>query len=285
MSIAASAVLVEMNLSVWTANKVDRCATDEVTITKGATGGAAQVRKNLMAGTSLRKDIADFASNCRGWHATRTLAWADQGMRLLPTSLFFDYKTEVNDRRTKFNAMVNTFMDNYPSLIRVSQNYLGGLYDPNDYPSVDVVRSKFDFRLVFSPVPESGDFRLDIAHQDLAEVRSQYEESYNQRIKDAMREPWDKLHRTLSAMSEKLADGEGEDASKKRYHNTLVTNAVELCEMLTHLNITKDPELERARQQLQATMRGADIEVIKESPHARESMKRSVDAILKQFEW
>lgn len=285
MSIAASAVLVEMNLSVWTANKVDRCATDEVTITKGATGGAAQVRKNLMAGTSLRKDIADFAGSCRNWHATRTLAWADHGMRLLPTSLFFDYKTEVNDRRNKFNAMVNTFIDNYPSLIRVSQNYLGGLYDPNDYPSVDVVRSKFDFRLVFSPVPESGDFRLDIAHQDLAEVRSQYEESYNQRIKDAMREPWDKLHKTLSAMSEKLTDGEGEDAPKKRYHDTLVTNAVELCEMLTHLNITKDPELERARQQLQATMRGADIEVIKESPHARESMKRSVDAILKQFEW
>jgi hypothetical protein len=55
--------------------------------------------------------------------------------------------------------------------------------------------------------------------------------------------------------------------------------------MLTHLNITKDPELERARQQLQATMRGADIEVIKESSHVRETMKRNVDAILKQYDW
>lgn len=285
MGISASAVLVELNISVWTANKLDRGATGEVTISKKAASNAAQVRKNLMAGTSLRKDIADYATGCRSYHSTHTLPWADHGMRLLPTSLFFDYKTELNTRRERFNQMVNTFVDNYPSLIQVSQTYLGDLFDPDDYPSADDVRSKFDFRLVFSPVPEAGDFRLDIGQQDLVDMREQYESSFNRRIAEAMREPWEKLHKTLTAMSEKLTDVVGEDAPKKRYHDSLVTNAVELCEMLTHLNITKDPELERARQMLQATMRGADIEVIKESPYVRETMKRNVDAILKQYDW
>jgi len=56
MSITSSAVLVELNISVWTANKLDRGATDSVTNNANAVKNAAQVRKNLMAGTSQRKE-------------------------------------------------------------------------------------------------------------------------------------------------------------------------------------------------------------------------------------
>jgi hypothetical protein len=150
---------------------------------------------------------------------------------------------------------------------------------------VDDVRDKFGFRLVFSPVPEAGDFRLQVAEQDLYELRQQYEESFSSRLADAMREPWDRLHKMLVGMSEKLTDEEGEDELKKRYHDTLITNAQSLCSMLTHLNITKDPKLEQARRELELTMLGADIETIKESPEVRKDMKTRLDAILKQYEW
>jgi hypothetical protein len=55
--------------------------------------------------------------------------------------------------------------------------------------------------------------------------------------------------------------------------------------MLSHLNITKDPDLERARRALEQVMVGADIDVIKESEAVRQTMKSKVDSILKQFEW
>ena len=51
MSITSSAVLTELNISVWTANKLDKGATDNVTNNEYAVKDAAQVRKNLMAGT------------------------------------------------------------------------------------------------------------------------------------------------------------------------------------------------------------------------------------------
>jgi hypothetical protein len=285
MSITSSSVMVEMNISVWTANKLDKSATEQVVADNSAVQNAAQVRKNLMAGTTLRKDIADYAAGCRLWHNTRTLPWADKGARLLPTSLFMDYKAEANIRRDTFNNMVDNFITQYPALVQTAHNYLGGLFNPEDYPSVDEVRSKFGFRLVFSPVPESGDFRLQVAEQDLQDLRQQYEENFSTRLADAMREPWDRLHKLLTGMSEKLTDHEGDDETKKRYHDTLITNAQSLCAMLTHLNITKDPKLEQARRDLELTMLGADIDVIKESPEARKGMKDKLDAILKQYEW
>jgi len=285
MSITSSAVLTELNISVWTANKLDKGATDNVTNNASAVKDAAQVRKNLMAGTHQRKALADYAAACRLWHNTHTLPWADRGPRLMPTSLFMNYKQEVNMRRDTFYRMVDEFIQDYPALVRTAHNYLGNLFDAEDYPDAETVRSKFGFRLVFSPVPESGDFRLDLPAQELDEVKQGYEDSFKDRLADAMKEPWNRLHKLLVETSKKLTDVDGEEGEKRRYHDTLITNAQSLCAMLTHLNVAGDPKLEDARRQLEQTMVGTDIETIKESATERAEIKGKVDAILKQYDW
>jgi hypothetical protein len=285
MSIASSAVLVELNISVWTANKLDKGATDTVLASNSASKDSAQVRKNLMAGTDKRKKIADYAAKVRLYHNQTTLSWSDKGARLLPTSLFMDYKSNMNVYQRNMTTMIEDFYANYADLIELSKHHMGDLFNPYDYPSIDELRSKFGFRLVFSPLPEGGDFRLDIPKADMEELGEQYESAFNDRLKDAMREPWEKLHKNLVHISEKLTDVEGDDETKKRYHDTLITNAQELCGLLTHLNVTKDPMLEQARRSLELTMLGVDIEAIKESPDVRSSVKAKVDDILKKFDW
>jgi len=283
MSITSSAVLVEMNISVWTANKTDKGATEGMLISNGAASDAAQVRKNLMAGTSARKEIADYAAGCRLWHNTRTLPWADKGARLLPTSLFLDYKSEANIRRDTFNQMVDEFIGNYPALMQTARYYMGSLFNEDDYPSAEAVRDKFGYRLVFSPVPESGDFRLDLPAQDIREMEQSYQSAFNDRVAEAMRTPWDQLHKMLSTMSAKLT--EGDEDSKKRWHDTFVTHAQDMCSMLTHLNVAKDPKLEAARRQLEVAMIGVDIEDVKDSVLVRTNLREKLDVILKGYEW
>jgi len=287
MSIASSSVLVEMNISVWTASKLDQAETEEVNNRNSAGKKAAQVRKNLMAGTSERKKIADYAAGCRLWHNTSTLPWSNKGPRLLPTSLFLPYKSEANVRRDTFNQMVDKFIVDYPALVRIAEynaEGLGTMFNISDYPSQDEVRSMFGFKLVFSPVPESGDFRLDVPTKELEEMKHEYEEAFDGRLKDAMKEPWDRLHTVLKGISGKLEETDDPE-KKKRYHDTLITNATDLCDLLSHLNVTKDPELEKARRQLERVMMGADIESLKESPEIRMGMKSKVDEMLKQYDW
>lgn len=285
MSISSSAVLVELNISVWTANKLDKGATEAVLSNNSASKDSAQVRKNLMAGTDKRKKISDYAAKARLYHNQTTLSWSDKGARLLPTSLFMDYKSNMNVYQKNMNTMIEDFYVNYADLIDLAKHHMGDLFNPYDYPSIEELRSKFGFRLVFSPLPEGGDFRLDIPKADMEELGEQYESAFNDRLKDAMREPWDKLHKTLTHISEKLTDVDGDDETKKRYHDTLITNAQELCGLLSHLNVTKDPLLENARRSLELTMLGVDIEAIKESPDVRSSVKAKVDDILSKFDW
>ena len=285
MSISSSAVLVELNISVWTANKLDKGATEAVLSNNSASKDSAQVRKNLMAGTDKRKKISDYAAKARLYHNQTTLSWSDKGARLLPTSLFMDYKSNMNVYQKNMNTMIEDFYVNYADLIDLAKHHMGDLFNPYDYPSIEELRGKFGFRLVFSPLPEGGDFRLDIPKADMEELGEQYESAFNDRLKDAMREPWEKLHKTLTHISEKLTDVEGDDETKKRYHDTLITNAQELCGLLSHLNVTKDPLLENARRSLELTMLGVDIEAIKESPDVRSSVKAKVDDILSKFDW
>ncbi len=284
MTISASSMLVELNLSVWTANKLDRTATDTVLISNGATSNdAAQVRKNLMSGTSARKKIADYAAGCRNWHYTRTLPWSDKGVRLLPTSLFFDYKSELTKRQFEFDRMVDQFLIDYPQLVQQAQSNMGSLFNADDYPSVDEVRSKFGFKVVFSPVPESGDFRLDLPSQELAEMRADYDEAYNSRLNEAMGAAWAKLHDMLTGMSNKLTESDAD--TKKRWHDTFLSNGFDLCSLLTHLNVANDPKLEAARQRMESALSGADLDTIKVDEDSRADLKQRLDAILKDFEW
>jgi hypothetical protein len=276
-------MLVEMNISVWTAAITDRNATTKVTDDANATADAGKFKKNLMAGTSVRKDIADYAALCRTWHNGRTLPWSDKGVRLLPTSMFFDYKTEVNARRDYFNAKLAKFLTEYPTLVTIAQRNLGGLSNAADYPSVDEIASKFAFKLVFSPVPEAGDFRLTAGSVDMAELKAQYESAYEDRIGEAMKTSWNKLHNTLLGMSEKLAEPEGE--ASKQFRTTFVTNVKDMCALLTHLNITKDPELELARRDLERAISSVDIEDIRSDVGARTDLKAQVDAVLGRYDW
>lgn len=283
MSITARALLVEHNISVWTANKLDKNATNVVISQNCAADKAAQVRKNLMAGSSQRKDIADFAAGCRLWHNTKTLPWANSGARMLPTSMFMDYKQELNDRKAQFDSMVSQFLIDYPQLVQISQNYLGSLFNAKDYPHVEEVAEKFGYRFVFSPVPDSGHFALDVASEELNDLREQYEADFTTRVNDAMKDAWTRLHKTLTGMSEKLTDAP--DEKKRRFHDSFITNAQDLCGLLSHLNVNNDPELEKARRGLETALLGTDVDVIKDSEYARGELKAKVDSVLGQFEW
>jgi hypothetical protein len=286
MGISSSAVLVELNVSVWGASKVDRDATDDVNVRNNATADAAKVYKNLTAGTHLRKDISDYAAKIRQFHNRQTLPWTHKGARLLPTAHVLEYKQHMNAMERQLNALLHKFYVEYPNIVSQAQTNLRSMFKADDYPTLEEVREKFGYKLVFSPLPEAGDFRLDVANEELRELSLSYEADYNERLAKAMREPWERLHETLSHLSTKLTDAEdGSEEVKRRYHDSLVTNAQSLCELLTKLNITNDPKLEEARRSLELTMLGVDIDSIKESPEVRHSVKSRVDAILEKFDW
>jgi hypothetical protein len=292
ISIASSAMLVEMSISSWTARKLDKKVSAEVDSAKNTKVSTANVSKNLMAGTGVLESIIKYASGARTWHLSQTLPWSDNGSRLLPMSNFMDYKAQLGVLENNYMTLVDRFIDSYPNLVIAAAFQLGDLFDRAEYPEVHTLRNRFKFSYNFFPVPTAGDFRIDINEDAKAEIIANCDSAYQERLNNAMRDAWARLHDCLTRMSDRLAVDEVEEeicghlerTHKPRiFRDSLMDNATELIAMLKHLNITQDPKLELARAELEASIKGYDVSDLRESFTAREAVKQKVDLILSKF--
>jgi hypothetical protein len=281
ISIASSAMLVELSISAWTARKLDKKVSAQVDLDKHAKTRAGNYNKNLLAGTGFLDTINKFAASSRHWHSTQTLPWSDNGLRLLPMSNFLSYKQNLVTLEQNYQALVDKFIVAYPNLVSAAAFQLGDLFDRNEYPDVETVAKKFKFRVNYLPVPMAGDFRIDIEDYIKSEIHQSCESLYSERLNNAMKDAWTRLHECLLRMSERLADDDKGD--RKRIHDTVIDNAVELTELLKHFNLTGDSNMETARIELVHAIKNHDADDLRESHLAREAVKTKVDAILSKF--
>jgi hypothetical protein len=280
ISIASSAMLVELSISAWTARKLDKKVSTQVDLDKHAKTRAGNYNKNLLAGTGL-DTINKYAASARHWHSTQTLPWSDNGLRLLPMGNFLTYKENLATLEQNYQALVDKFVIAYPNLVSAAAFQLGDLFDRSEYPDVDKIPAKFKFSVNYLPVPMAGDFRVDIGEEAKAEIITSCESLYAERLGSAMKDAWDRLHGCLTRMSDRLADDENGD--RKRIHATVIEQGVELVELLKHFNLTGDANMELARKDLERAINGHDADDLKENHVAREAVKNRVDAILGKF--
>ena len=279
MNTNLNAVLIELSISCWTARKLDRNASKEVMISKGAgSTDAIRANKNLLAGMNNLKLVTDFVAIKRNEFYAMTLPWSDSGQRLAPMTQFFEVKQWVNECEVEFNSLVTSFLHDYPTLISAQAFQLGALFDRNEFPSVDDITDKFRFKVTFLPLPDTGDFRIDAPNEVLAEMKQEYEAMFNERVASVNQDLWTRLHETLTHMSDRL--GYDDTTGKARiFRDTMVDNAVELCDMLKRLNVTNDPKLEKARAGLESALLGVDASEIRRDG-ARDEVKVKVDNVL-----
>jgi hypothetical protein len=282
-SIQTSSILVELNISVWTANKVDKRVTKKATDDSSASYDAGQFKKNLLAGSTMRKGIADYAAEVRTWNNAQTMPWQDKGARLLPMTMFLDHKQALDSKKAYFDDQVSKLVTSYPQLMRAAERSLGDMFNPAEYPPADQIADKFALRYVYSPVPDA-DFRVKIEQEHIDVLKAQYAQASADREQIALQSIQKRLTDMLEGMSTKLAAPEGD--GKKVFHGTFLKNAEDLCDLLAHLNISGDKRLDAARRKLKDIVARTDIDDVRKDVSMRTAMRTDIDEVLKQFnEW
>ena len=285
LNIDTCAMLVEFNASVWTARKLDKTTTSEVVASKNAGAkDAARVNKHLLAGRTELDIIQQAVGRARQFVYDNTAPWSDSGLRLLPTVNFMKFTERMNDFEEEMETLVKAFVVIYPTLITAQALALGDMFKRDDYPSANEMMTKFSFRVNYMPVPSSGDFRVDVGNQAQAELKARLESLTQERIDSAMADVRERLSTHLKRMSDRLTtDYIGGEAKQRRFHDTLVDGALELCDLTKALNVTNDLALETARSQLEQLLVGVTPTDLRKNEAIRQDVKRNVDAILDKF--
>jgi len=280
-SLASSAMLTELNISVWTGRKKDRRESKTVADQNYADNGVVSVNKMLLGDCDKLKAINELRGKIRNHiHYPMTMPWSDSGLRLLPTAVYFDYNQQMGEAINAFDALVDEFIDDYDFAVSRAQAKLGNLFVRDDYPTSEQIRNKFGVSVNYTPLPDAGDFRVDIGNEASEQLKSEYDKFYSDQLSKAMGDVWKRMHTALTNMSEKLTDSNGK---KQVFRDTLVSNALSMVDLLSTCNVTGDSQMEAMRQRLESTLRGVTPEGLRDDEFLRAETKSKVDDILKSL--
>lgn len=287
ISLASSAVLVSVDISVWSATKQDRGISDEVTTAKNADKSAGRYVKNLLANHPKHKAVVNYRQTIYNWLQRRTYKW-NQSQNLLPSVDVPKFKQEYHEHNLAFHDLVDSLVMDYDSIVSDMAFKQGDMFNRGDYPTKEQVASKFSLNLYVSEVP-TNDFRCGIA-QDIAEDLFTSLSNQSARIIDSIaQEQSERMVEVMESIShccghdeKERADGEVVTKRRKIYEGT-IQKALEMCESFKRFNLKNDSELEQARASLEKVLNGVKAEDIRDSDAVRHHVKEGIDDILSKF--
>jgi hypothetical protein len=261
------ALLVQLNISQWTARKQDKKATREVADANHASRDSGNYNKKLLPMSDSLANIHTMTGDIRKEFYTNTLPWGLENTHMLPTSNYLHFMTTFRKRRAEWDTVVRKFLVDYPSHQITAQRFLGGLYNPEDYPHVRDLQRKFNMDLVVLPVP-TNDFRVQLADDELSSIHADIERRIEESSGLAMKEAWQRLYDRVKHMVERLAKL---DDPKSRFHESTLEHVTELCAILPRLNFTDDPNLEAMRQEVEGKLAGLSKDAVVNDPVFRQT--------------
>jgi hypothetical protein len=271
MSIQERAMLVQLNIKQWPGKKQDKKVTAEVETAHGA-HNAGRFNKDLVS-KSLLTPHTKLTGEVRQKHYELTLAWNDNGQRLLPSKLFMDYTAYMRTAKSAFAKLTSELVASYPAEVQCARQRLGTMYEPDDYPDASDMYARFDLAVEFAPVPAANDFRVDVGNEAAEEIRTSITNTVHTKQEAAVKATFARVRDVVSKIYERLSIPDA------IFKDTLITNAEDLCVVLNGLNITDDPLI----TQLEKDIRGQLIEppdAIRRNPALRGRVAHAAQEIL-----
>lgn len=273
MKLTDKALLVQLNVSQWTARKYDKAVTQQVADQYQTMVEAGRYNKSLLPLNDYLGNIHKLTTTIRTEYYKNTLPWGINGTQMLPSKNYLSFMTEFRNHKSNWLGLVDQFVDVYPQLKLDAQRLLpNGLYKEEDYPTIEGLRAKFGIDMIVMPVP-ADDFRVQIADEELSAIQQQVTDRVTNASQEAMKEAWQRLYDVVKHASDKLNNPTG------IFRDSLVQNINDICGVLPRLNFTDDPNLENMRQQVEQSLANENPEALRVDWDLREQKGRQVKAI------
>src|SRR5579859_3695104 len=271
--IQSKAMLVSLSISMFSPKKTDKKVTKEVLDQHRANEKSGKFVKTILPEEALEA-LKKLQSEIREFHYERTLPWSVEGAAILSSASYLAYVDKMRGFSGKWDALVEAFLAKYDDYKESARSSLNGMYDPEDYPSRERAKKKFKFKTEFLPFPDSADFRVEMADEEVAELRAQMENSVKEASENARRELWKRLIEPVKKMASRLSDPDA------KVYDSYVDNIREIVALIPALNVTGDSELEKMGRQVDAELTCYSAETFRNSPSTKREMAQKANAIL-----
>ena len=247
MGISKKAMIVKLHISSWKGQIKDLKVTSKTQLVYGASTGSGVYNKFLVAKRHL-KDVQTAENDARRFHIKNTVPWNDGGDRLLPAKNWLKYSKGMRSQKAKFEVAVGKFCSQYPLIITNANKFLGTMYYKHEYPDPNFIKDRFAFFTDMTPVPVSGDFRVEMEEADKKRIKEELDDKNVRSQEQAMTNLWERLYNAVKTMADGISGDKG------KVYDAYIKNIEELTEILPDLNITNDQKLNDMSHEIRHTL-------------------------------
>ena len=277
-TLADKAMLVKLERNIWNRRVTDKALTDaaEQTVSTKRVGKfVKELAKDSPAVARVEGELYALYDYVK----KNTLPWLDDGVRLLPSHRYFDFTEDVRQLRDRVAAAVANLQYVWDDVLAEDQLRLGTAYNPQDYPSAEDIATKYGSKIQWRPVPSTGDFRVGLSDDDLAELQEALTAAEDAARQDVVAQLVEPMRHAIDVLGRE----------KTRVHDSVLGNIVEIAERLPKLLLDPNPELETvaANARQIASRHLANMDVLKSDDALKEvvsdQLKAEVDKLVGLF--
>ena len=246
-NLSTKAVLVGIAISGWQARKYDRKISAEVAQQHAATSDAGRFNKCLLPGGAESYDaVHKKGRELRTFYYENTLPWSKDGQRILPTANYDKFSTGVRAFRRDYEFLAREFVREYPILKEDARLLLNGMFQESDYPDPSVMMSKFSVIVETLPLPAANDFRVELGQAEIERIQVELQARLQNEFMNANKDLWDRLSVAVANIKGRL------QVPDAKFHDTLISNLLDLVNLIPNLNVTGDANLEAMLKRCEA---------------------------------
>lgn len=284
--LARKAVLSQVVVSIWTARRHERDVTDEIMQAKGASLDQGHFTKRLLTKQAM-KDLKTIQYQARKFHWTHTMPWWEDGTRILPATLILEYTKEMKRFTNSFDKSIDEFIIKYPQWIKEAKKELGKLFDGEDYPEPELLRSKFGFVTRISNIPDSADFRVSLDDALLKQIKNSLDKNVANHYRDMMVDTGHRIMEVVKHMAARLHEYTPNNKGKRAentFRDSLVDNVRTLADLLPAFNLNEDPSITKLHKRIMSELCSSNAKELRTDANVRKQVRMSAEQILKEVE-
>lgn len=265
------AMLVTLNIGVWTGKKQDKKVSREVDRIFNANN--AGIFTKYLVEKDWLKPIEKVKNEARMYHYEMTLAWLDNGLRMLPVTVYFEYVKNMQNFQKKFYQLVEEKTAEYRDAIEYAKRRLNGLFNPLEYPTPEEFKIKFYMEFNFYPVPHTDDFRITLAQDEVAKIQKEVEQRLRQTTSVVFK---DLIYRVKEVL-ERVVDRTDGD---KVFRDSLIENAEKIAKLIPKMNIFNNPELNDIAKEIETKIAKFSPDVLRQDAMAKAQVNKDAKELL-----
>lgn len=275
-TLAQRAILVRLKRSMFQPYAFDSVQTTKIELDTGVRK-AGRFNKRLFLDCFEVRDTNAAFNDVYQYVQRNTTPWLDDGVRMLPSTMYFDFTQGVRELIAVANRKADNLAAKWDTLVAQDLARLKHLGDPKDYPTD--IRAHYDIGLKFLPVPTTNDFRVEISDDDRASLDSairEAEEGVTKYLVSELLEP-------IKKAAEKLSVPIGQDGSI--FRDSLLNNIAEVVERAKKLNIMGDPTVATLVTDIERSVGKYAIapDLLREDIGARNTAQSELEAIMSKM--